>query len=267
VPAGASAVTTEQEIVVALLSAVSAFIAGLLGAGGDILYVPLLLYGLPALTGEGLTVHAVAALSLVGSLASTGSGGLQHWRAGKVDSEALWPAWIVLAAGAVAGGLLSSVISARALLLAFAIVTTAAAGLLFVGAGEDAQAPRRGRDPLAAALLCGGALLCGAVGVGGGFLIITILLHRMRLPMHLARGTGLMLTFFTAAPALAGKAVTGQVPWAPVPLILLTGFVGAVAGSHASALVPSRILRWALASLVVVLSVRVWFNVLSGEAA
>jgi uncharacterized membrane protein YfcA len=62
-------VTSEQEIVVALLSAVSAFIAGLLGAGGDILYVPLLLYGLPALAGDGLNVHAVTALSLVGSLA------------------------------------------------------------------------------------------------------------------------------------------------------------------------------------------------------
>jgi uncharacterized membrane protein YfcA len=260
-------VTTEQEIVVALLSAASAFIAGLLGAGGDILYVPLLLYGLPALTGDGLTVHAVTALSLVGSLASTGSGGVQYYRSGRVDTEALRPAAPMLALGAVAGGVLSGEISAAALLLAFAIVTTAAAALLFLPPTEDPDATRRGSDPLAAGLLLAGALVCGAVGVGGGFLIITILLHRMRLPMHTARGTGLLLTVFTAAPALAGKAASGQVLWSPVPLILLTGFAGAVAGSHASALVPSRVLRWALASLVVVLSVRVWLNVFSGEVA
>jgi uncharacterized membrane protein YfcA len=260
-------VTTEQEIVVALLAAVSAFIAGLLGAGGDILYVPLLLYGLPALTGDGLTVHAVTALSLVGSLASTGSGGVHYCRAGGVDTEALWPAWVMLALGAAAGGVLSSEISAGALLLAFAIVTTAAAGMLFVTPSEDAEARRRGADPLAGALLFGGALLCGAVGVGGGFLIITILLHRMRLPMDKARGTGLLLTFFTAAPAFAGKAATGQVLWSPVPFVLLTGVACAVVGSRASTLVPSRILRWALASLVVILCVRVWLDVFSEEAA
>ncbi|MBA2636679.1 MAG: sulfite exporter TauE/SafE family protein, partial [Solirubrobacterales bacterium] len=47
----------EQELVVALLAGVSAFVAGLLGAGGDILFVPLLLYGLPALAGDPLDIQ------------------------------------------------------------------------------------------------------------------------------------------------------------------------------------------------------------------
>jgi uncharacterized protein len=260
-------VTVEQDVVVALLSGLSAFIAGLLGAGGDILYVPLLLYGLPALTGSGLSVHTATALSLVGSLSSTGSGGLQHRRAGRVDTEALSPAWAMLAIGALAGGILSRAVSPGALLVAFAMITTAAAVLLFAPPREDATPARRRRDPVSAALLAGSGLLCGAVGVGGGFLIITVLLHRMRLAAHMARGTGLALTFFTAAPALAGKAVTGQVLWSAVPFIVLPGLVGAVAGSRASGLVPARILRWALAALVVVLSARVWANVLAGDAA
>jgi uncharacterized membrane protein YfcA len=258
-------VSVEQEIVVGLLSALSACVAGLLGAGGDILYVPLLLYGLPAITGAGLPVHAVTALSLVGSLASTGSGGAAHYRAGRVDTAALTPAWLMLAIGAVAGGVLSRDIPARTLLVAFAIVTTAAAVLLFVAPSEDAEPTRRRRDPVAAALLAGSGLLCGAVGVGGGFLIITILLHRTRMPAHLARGTGLALTVFTAAPALAGKAATGQVLWSAVPFIVVPGLAGALAGSRMSALVPSRLLRWALAALVVVLSTRVWANVVAGD--
>jgi uncharacterized membrane protein YfcA len=116
-------------------------------------------------------------------------------------------------------------------------------------------------------LLFGTGLLCGAVGVGGGFLIITVLLHRLRLPTPMARGTGLALTFFTAAPALAGKAATGQVLWSAVPFIVLPGLVCAVAGSRVSGLLPGGFLRWALASLVVVLSVRVWANVLGGVVA
>jgi uncharacterized membrane protein YfcA len=260
-------VSGEQEVVVALLSALSAFIAGLLGAGGDILYVPLLLYGLPAIAGDGLPVHTVTALSLVGSLASTGSGGFEHYRAGRVDTAALSPAWAALAVGALAGGVLSRAVSSSALLLAFAIVTTAAAVLLFMPPGGSAEPTRRRGDPVAAALLAASALLCGAVGVGGGFLIITVLLHRSRLPMQMARGTGLALTFFTAAPALAGKALTGQVLWEAVPFIVVAGLVGAVAGSRAGGRLPTRALRWALASLVVVLSVRVWATVLSGEPA
>ena len=255
----------EQELVVAVLSALSAFIAGLLGAGGDILYVPLLLYGLPALTGDGLPVHTVTALSLVGSLASTGSGGVAHYRAGRVDTAALYASGAALAVGALAGGILSRAISSSVLLLAFAVVTTAAAVLLFVPSGERSAPTRRPRDRVATALLAASGLLCGAVGVGGGFLIITVLLHRSRLPMHVARGTGLAATCFTAAPALAGKALTGQVLWQAVPFIVVAGVAGAVVGSRAGARMPARVVRWALASLVVVLSVRVWGTVLTGE--
>ena len=259
--------TTDQEVVVALLSALSAFIAGVLGAGGDILYVPLLLYGLPALAGAGLPLHTVTALSLVGSLASTGSGGIAHHRAGRVDTSAMWPAWAALAIGALSGGILSRAVSPDVLLLAFAIVTTGAAVLLFRPAAEDADPHRRRRDPVAALLLAASGLLCGAVGVGGGFLIITVLLQRTGLPMHMARGTGLALTFFTAAPALAGKAVTGQVLWAAVPFIVVPGLVGAVIGARAGARLPGRVLRWGLAALVVVLSVRVWASVISQGAS
>jgi hypothetical protein len=38
------------------------------------------------------------------------------------------------------------------------------------------------RDLVASGLVLYSGLECGAVGVGGGFLIITILLHRVHLP-------------------------------------------------------------------------------------
>jgi uncharacterized protein len=257
--------TTEQEIVVALLSALSSFIAGLLGAGGDILYVPLLLYGLPVIAGAGLPVHTVTALSLVGSLASTGGGGLKHWIDGRVDPRAMRSAWMMLASAALVGGAVSRFVSAQALLIVFALVTTAAAVLLFLPATEWRHGPAQ-RDPLAAGLMFGTGLVCGAVGVGGGFLIVTILLHRHHMPGALARSTGLALTFFTAAPALIGKALSGQMTWSPVPWIVLAALAGVWIGAHAGGVVPGRALRWALAVLVVVLGVRVWVSVFHGTA-
>ncbi len=111
-------------------------------------------------------------------------------------------------------------------------------------------------------LLVAAGLVCGAVGVGGGFLIVAVLLYRMRLPMHAAKGTGLLLTVATAAPALLGKALTGPVPWSAVPWLVVAAVVGAVVGARPGAPIPGWALRWALAGLVTVLSARVWLDVL-----
>ncbi len=133
--------------------------------------------------------------------------------------------------------------------------------LLLVPPKESRSHERLPRDRVATALLVGVGLICGAVGVGGGFLIITVLLHRMHLPVALASATGLALTSFTAAPALAGKALTGQLMWSPVPFIVVGAFAGVWLGARAGRRLPPRALRWALATLVMVLSVRVWFTV------
>ena len=250
-----------HELAAGALAALASFVAGVLGAGGDILFVPLLLYALPAITGSALPVHSVTALSLVGSLASTGGGGLKYWRDGRLDEAVMSAGWKPLAAGALVGGVLSRVVPSTALLAVFAVLTTAAVVLLLVPTKEATAPERVPRDGVATALLVGVGLICGAVGVGGGFLIITVLLHRLHLPVALASATGLALTSFTAAPALAGKVLTGQLTWGPVPFIVGGAVAGVWLGARAGAGIPARVLRFALATLVMVLSVRVWFTV------
>jgi uncharacterized membrane protein YfcA len=53
--------------------------------------------------------------------------------------------------------------------------------------------------------------------------------------------------------------------WAAVPFIVVPGVVGAVVGARAGAHLPGRVLRFALAVLVIVLSVRVWVTVITGD--
>jgi hypothetical protein len=249
-------------IVVAALAGMSSFVAGALGAGGDILYVPLLLYGLPAVTGAGLTVHTATALSLVASLASTAGGGLRYWREDLLDTRAMRIGWKVLALAGGMGGVLSRVVPASALLTVFAAVTSVAAVPLLVPAQGDLRIAATQRDLVAAGLLFGVGLVCGAVGVGGGFLIIAVLLHRMHLKSSSARSTGLALTFFTAAPALVGKTLTGQLAWSPVPLILVASLIGVWLGAQAAPRLPEWAIRGGLVVLVVGLAARVWINVL-----
>jgi uncharacterized membrane protein YfcA len=251
---------------VAGLAVASSFVAGLLGAGGDILSVPLMLYVLPVLSGGSLEIHAITALTLVQSLASTGGGGVKHYLDGRVQRRALRAAAPPLAAGALVGGLLSRVVPGYGLLVAFALVTSMAAAFLLRREQASGAPVAKVQDRGATGLLVATGLLCGTVGVGGGFLIILILLYRMRMPMQVAKGTGLALTVCTAAPALAGKIATGQLIWLPVPAIAVAAVVGAVVGSRASAPLPAWLLRAGLAILVIVLAARVWITVAEGPS-
>src|SRR5574341_1449648 len=57
-----------------ILGAAGAFLAGLMGVGGAIVMIPLLLYVPPALGTGRLTMHDVAAVTMVQVLAATSSG-------------------------------------------------------------------------------------------------------------------------------------------------------------------------------------------------
>jgi uncharacterized protein len=246
---------------IAALSLVAASVAGLLGAGGDILYVPLLLYVLPAFGGTALDVHTVGALSLVQSLASTGSGGVVHYIDDRIHHPSFRAAVIPLAAGALAGGVLSRLVAGSILVALVAMVASVVAVLLVVPVRLASPRSSEHRDPIAFGLLAATALVCGLVGVGGGFLIVTILLYRNRLSMQLAKGTALALTVCTAAPALLGKLLTGQLTdWAPVPVIVVAAVLGGILGARLSTALSPKALRVSLAALVVVLAARLWIG-------
>lgn len=244
------------------LSLVASSVAGLLGAGGDILFVPLLLYALPALGVGSLDVHTVGALSLVQSLASTGSGGAVHYLDRRIHHASLRAAAIPLAVGALAGGALSRLVDGTVLVALFAIITSVVVVLLLVPLPPAPPRSGERRDPVALCLFGATAVVCGLVGVGGGFLIVTILLYRMRMSMQVAKGTALALTVCTAAPGLVGKVVTGQLAsWAPVPVIIAVAALGGILGARVSASLSAKSLRLGLAALVIVLSARMWIGV------
>lgn len=250
---------------IAALSLISGAVAGLLGAGGDILYVPLLLYALPAVGLGALDVHTIGALSLVQSMASTAGGGAVHYLDRRLDRGHLIRSAAPLALGALAGGLLSSLLAGGLLVLLFALITSSVIVLLALPVRPRAEPAPPAFDPVATGLLLATALICGIVGVGGGFLIVTILLRRARAPLHTAKGTALLLTVCTALPGLTGKIITGQLgSGTPVPVILAAGVVGGILGARISQPLPARALRWGLALLVGGLAARMWLTVITG---
>ena len=244
-----------------------ALVSGLLGVGGAIVMIPLLLYVPPMLGVGGLDMREVAGITMVQVFAAAVSGVIAHRRHRAVNYRLAWVGGLSMAAGTLAGALVSSLVPSFGLLLVFALMATAAAGMLFlpletVGQpifGEKIEFSTR----RAIAVATGVGVGAGLVGAGGAFLLVPLLLYVVGIPIRITIGSSLAITAFAAVSGVAGKLATGQVPLAPALAVIVGALPGAQIGSHFSARVSGRVLRIALAVVVIVSAARVWWDLLS----
>jgi hypothetical protein len=172
-----------------------------------------------------------------------------------------------MALGALFGAVGSRYVSGRALLAVFALMTTLALPLMLVTPARADQAPDAGPTPfslgLAIALPALIGTMSGLVGAGGAFLTVPVLIALIRVPVRLAIGTSLAMTSMSALMGTIGKAVTGQVPPGPAAIVVLGALAGARLGGQLSPRAPEAVLRGVLGGLIVVVAVRVWYEVLA----
>ena len=229
--------------------------------------IPILLYGPPLLGVGHLDVKTVAAVTMVQVFAAAMSGMLVHRRHRSVNPRLAWSGGLAMAAGSLSGALASKLASDFVLLLVFAVMVTAAVGLLFVPTTGDIDVvlARQREDysrPLTALIGAGVGLAAGLVGAGGAFLLAPLLLVVVGVPVRVTIGSSLAITAIAATAGMAGKLATGQVPLWPALAVV----AGAVPGAHAGALVSRRlseaVLRRALGAIVTLTMLRVWWDVL-----
>lgn len=241
---------------IAIVVLVSTLVTGLVGAGGGILFLPLVLVALPITGRHPPETHLITGLSLVQGIVATVTGAVLSGRRGHIDRSRVAVNGVALAVGGIAGALGSALVSGRVLLVIFALVATAGTAVLLLE-------PRPGERHHAlawvtAALLLGVGAIGGAIGVGGAFLIIPILVYVLGMTLDRATGTAFVLQFFLLAPALAGKAATGQLDAGLALPVAVCAVVGTAAGSALRPRLPGVALRYGLAALVALLAVRVW---------
>jgi uncharacterized membrane protein YfcA len=243
-----------------------AFVAGLLGVGGAIVMIPLVLYVPPFLGVGQLDVRAVAGVTMTQVLAAAAVGMLAHRRHAAVHAGLAWVGGLAMAAGSLVGALASAYASDRALLTVFALMVTAAAALVFVGAGGDAA---REHEALlsfsrrrAALVASGVGLAAGLVGAGGAFLLVPLLLVVVGVPIRISIGSSLAITALAATAGFAGKLVTGQIPLAPTLAVVAGAIPGAPLGAMVSRRMPPFGLRLTLFVVIVLTAVKVWLDLL-----
>jgi uncharacterized membrane protein YfcA len=245
------------------------FFSGLLGLGGAIIMIPLLLY-VPPLLGMGhLDMKQVSAISMVQVLAASMSGVIVHYKNKFVSKSLLLYIGVFGALGNLGGAVYSKQVKSSFLLAVFATLAVIAAVVMFVPKREQGKdlSPDEVKynKPLAAVVSLAIGCFAGMVGAGGAFMYIPVMIYLLNIPTRITIGSMLGIVFMSAVMGTVGKITTGQVIW-PYAIALVAGAVpGAQIGGRLSKRVNTKILRYAIAGIVVITGLKMWYQVLSGH--
>ncbi len=249
-----------------ILGLILAFIIGvtlgLLGGGGAILTVPVLHYVID------LPVDIAIASSLVVVGLTSAFATINHARHGRVQ----WRVGLIFGAAsmltAYGVGKVGKHIPPTIRLLGFALVMAAAAFAMLRGAYKAMRAPAQAKPaanatPLAPAslnlqgLIPLGAVvgaLTGAVGAGGGFLIVPALTLMAGVPMHHAVGTSLFVIALNSAAGFAGSGMWRSIPIETIAGVVALAIAGSLVGSRVSQRVSASALREGFGWFIVVMA-------------
>ncbi|OLD39930.1 MAG: hypothetical protein AUI57_01325 [Candidatus Rokubacteria bacterium 13_1_40CM_2_68_8] len=241
------------------------FFAGLLGIGGALVMFPLLLY-VPPLLGVGqLAVKDVVGVTMALVFVAAVSGFLAHRRQRAISLQLTMIGGFAGIAGSFVGALASKWVDDTWLLVVFAILATVGAVLILLPGGEEDPAPADATmrfSPLRIAVVAGGVgLAAGFVGAGGGFLLVPLLVVVVGMPVRVTIGSSLGITAMAATAGVVGKLITHQIPFVPALTVALGAIPGAQLGAAASHRVSTRNLKLVLAITIVLVALRVWWDV------
>jgi hypothetical protein len=229
---------------------------GMLGGGGSVLAVPVLVYVLHQSVPEATTA------SLLVVAAGAVAGGLSHARAGRVCWRHAGSFTAAAVPGIAAGTLAAEAIGATALLAAFAVVMLVAAHTTWRKAEQRQPEPHGtwehgGTCPplrLPRDLIAGAAVgfVTGFFGIGGGFLIVPTLAIALAFTMRTAVGTSLAIITATSLLALAAHLLAGRdIDIGVTTAMTAACVVGALIGAAVAGRVSPRVLGRGFAVLVV----------------
>ncbi|WP_340681393.1 sulfite exporter TauE/SafE family protein [Amycolatopsis coloradensis] len=230
---------------------------GLLGAGGSILAIPALVYGV------GLPLSAAIPTSLLVVTVSAAGGLVGRWRSKVIR----WPVALVFATAGVpaafAGTALGKLLPDRWLLVAFAVLMAVVAVRMLTAASERDGACRTGaggvnwRSCVPKALAVGAVVgvLTGLFGVGGGFVIVPALTMLLGLTAPEAVATSLVVIVLTALGGLAAHATTmPDLPYDIAAVFAAVALLASLLAGKVGDRLPERTVRRTFAYVILVVA-------------
>ena len=273
------------------MGAIVGILSGIFGVGGGFLMTPLLIMiGIPPTVAAASDSNQIVGASTSGTLA--------HYKMGNVDFKM----GILLLIGGVIGGTLGVQVIKILRQLGnadFLIKVTYVLMLGFVGIYmflESLQSLRKKEISYAVSkkeskyarlvkrlpwqttfeksgirlsilmpLVLGGfvGILAAIMGVGGGFIMVPVMVYLLRMPMHVVVGTSLFQILFTCIDVTIMQSYTNHTVDFILALILLLGStLGAQFGARLSKNLKGEQLKILLASIVLLVMVKMLFDLL-----
>jgi uncharacterized membrane protein YfcA len=200
------------------LGALAGLLAGMLGIGGGIIFVPLFLWAFP-LAGfpADLVVHCAFGTSLAIIIPTAVSSSLAHRRHDNVDWHQVYRLSLGGIVGAVTGASLAAALSGDRLKGLFGLMQILVALKLFF---QPRHLPpeRNTQVPFLSLLLVGmaGGAFAAFFGVGGGVVAVPLMVIALQLPIQLAVGNSSALIVVSSIAGALSYVVHGwQVPQLP----------------------------------------------------
>jgi uncharacterized protein len=236
-------------VIVVLGAALAAgMVLGLLGSGGTMVIVPALVYA------AHVDPHEAVVISLVVVAATGPVAAWQHRRAGHVHLRASLTFAAASVPASFLGARLSRDLEGRYLMLLFAAMMVASALGVLLRRGEPAVGSPAPRRLVAVAAVVG--LATGAVGSGGGFLVVPALVVFAAMPMRDAIGASLVVVTLNTLAALVGKLGGPPIDWELTLAFTAMAVAGSVLGFALARRTSVARLRSAFA--IVVLAAAIW---------
>jgi uncharacterized membrane protein YfcA len=273
-------------LLLTLLLALGAFLAGLLGAltglGGGVVIVPLLTLGF------GIDFRYAVGASLVSVIATSSGAAAAYVREGYTNMRVGMFLEIATTIGAVIGAYLAALVSTSLLAIVFGLVLLYSAWVAsrphpdHLAATPDALARRLRLDgtyptsqghqgyhvqrvPLGFGLMAVAGALSGLLGIGSGAVKVIAMDQAMGLPFKVSTTTSNFMIGVTAAASAGVYLQRGYIdPGIAMP-VMLGVLAGATAGATLLHRVPSRILRLVFGLVVFALALEMIFNGATGR--
>jgi uncharacterized membrane protein YfcA len=230
-------------------------ILGLVGAGGSIIAVPALVYGVGLTPREAipasLVVVGLAALFAV--LPRMRIRRSIDWTTAAVVGIAGIPAaWL--------GAAVNRLLDPNVLMLAFAALMLASAVRMLTGSTASGRAEgteRNLRKHVASALLVGLVVgfLTGLLGIGGGFIITPALVLMLGLPIGIAVGTSLVIIVINSIAGFTAHLNDAAINWPIVLLFSAAAIIGSLIAARFATRLPDKTIRVTFAVLILVVAV------------
>lgn len=227
-------------------------ILGLVGAGGSIIAVPALVYGVGLSPKEAIPASLiVVGLAALSAVIPRIRRSIDWTTAAIVGAAGIPAAW--------AGAAVNRLLDPNVLLLAFAglMILSAVRMLASPTAARPAgSAGRNMRSYLPKAVLVGlmVGFLTGLLGIGGGFIITPALALLLGLAMSTAVGTSLVIIVINSAAGFTAHLHDGAMNWPLVLLFSAAAIIGSLIAARFATRLPERTVKVTFAVLILLVA-------------